>query len=301
MEVASQTLSFEPTLETASQPFTPQEMELPAPKFEKPPKKVFWAVSLSYIPGMGHVYLGDWKTAASLFAFTGASIGMMIPDNPMWQMNGAIALQSTWSYGLYAAYRDTRNYNQNAGYQYKMPNDSFADLTYAPLRWKVIKKPEVWGGFLGALAVASTVSYFAFPQEVRIKPNLSMADDPSPFIALPVGIGEEALFRGFLQSCLTEATSPWGGIAVSSLAFGAAHIPNAYMLDKEDRWRYYAFSLPLITSMGAYFGWMTYKNNSIQESVALHTWYDFVLFAASAWGPEMMITRRPQFTLSVPF
>ena len=104
-----------------------------------------------------------------------------------------------------------------------------------------------------------------------------------------------------MQSSIAEATSPWGGIAVSSLVFGAAHIPNAMLLEEEDRWRYYAFSLPLITSMGAYFGWMTHKNTSIQESVALHTWYDFVLFAASAWGPQAMIPRRPQFALSVPF
>jgi len=302
VELTAPIVTNEPIFELAAPQISSDEMELPAPKFDKAEKKIFWSVSLSYLfPGMGHAYLGDWKTASSLAGFTGASIGMMIPRNEALRMTGLVTLQSTWSYGLYAAYRDTRNYNGNSGYKYKMPNDSFADLTYAPFRWKVMKKPEVWGGLLGALAIASTVSYFAYPQEVRIKPNLATMDNLSPAIALPVGIGEESLFRGFMQSSIAEATSPWGGIAVSSLVFGAAHIPNAMLLEEEDRWRYYAFSLPLITSMGAYFGWMTHKNTSIQESVALHTWYDFVLFAASAWGPQAMITRRPQFALSVPF
>jgi membrane protease YdiL (CAAX protease family) len=212
-----------------------------------------------------------------------------------------VTFQATWSYGLYAAYRDVRKYNGQIGYSYKMPTDSFSDLAYAPFRFSVLKKPEVWGGFLGAFALATATAYFAFPGEAHIELSSSPTLHLSSIAALPIGIGEESMFRGFLQSALLEFIPPWAGIALSSLSFGAAHIPNAMALPKEDRWRYYTFSLPLITGMGAYFGWLTYKNRSLQESVAIHTWYDFVLLAASSFANTAAATGRPGFALAIPF
>jgi len=118
---------------------------------------------------------------------------------------------------------------------------------------------------------------------------------------LPVGLGEESFFRGFLQSALSETFNPLTGIILSSLLFGAAHIPNAQGLEKAERWRYYTFSLPLITGIGAYCGWLTNKNHSLQESVALHTWYDFIIFSISALATETAATGRPGFAFAVPF
>lgn len=237
------------------------------------------------IPGLGHVYLGDLKTAGGFYGSfvlgSGAAKYAYNTDNEDLYRSSNTMTQNLYMYNIYAAYRDARLHNGTSGYKYKMPTETLVDLTYAPFQWSVIKKPEVWGGVLGALAVASTVMYFGY----STKSDMSLSSSPSPLmplLAFPVGIGEEALFRGYLQSTLTESCTPWGGLALSSLAFGAVHIPNAQVLPQEERWRYYSFSLPLITGMGAYMGWLSQKNHSLKESVAVHAWYDFTLFAISA-------------------
>lgn len=157
----------------------------------------------------------------------------------------------------------------------------------------MIKKPEVWGGLLGAFVVASGVTY--------LSKALSVGGEVYPAMALPIGIGEEAFFRGFLQPQLSEVLTPWGGITASSVAFGAAHIGNAWDMDRRDRRSYYSFVLPYLTTFGVYLGWLTYKNNSLQECVALHTWYDFIIFAGSAMATEAAITNNARFALSLPF
>ena len=116
-----------------------------------------------------------------------------------------------------------------------------------------------------------------------------------PIRAFSVGISEETLFRGYLQSQFAEITTPWSGIIMSSLAFGVAHISNATYMSHEHRKNYYRFSLPFITAFEVYFGWMTYKNQSLQEAVALHSWYDFLLFAMQAIAPQAAITGEPGF------
>ena len=120
-------------------------------------------------------------------------------------------------------------------------------------------------------------------------------------MALPVGIGEEAFFRGYLQPVFSEWLTPWGGITASSAIFGAAHILNAQTMAPEHRWRYYSFILPFITSFGVYFGWLTHKNNSLQESVALHTWYDFIIFTVSSLDTQAAGTGRSSFAIAIPF
>ncbi len=281
-----------------------ETVPLELPPVDRPRKNSVIAVGLSsLIPGLGHFYLGEMGTAGGLLgsAFFSASL-ITIPGSPTYVETTSLAtFQATWFYGIYAAYRDVRKYNGQIGYSYKMPTDSLSELAYAPFRFSVLKKPEVWGGFLGAFALASTVAYFAFPNEAHIELKASTTSHFSSIAALPIGVGEESMFRGFLQSALLEFVPPWAGIALSSLSFGAAHIPNALVLNKEDRWRYYAFSLPLITGMGAYFGWITYKNRSLQESVAIHTWYDFVLLAASSLANHAAATGRPGFAIAIPF
>jgi len=104
-----------------------------------------------------------------------------------------------------------------------------------------------------------------------------------------------------MQTVLTEKLPPWSAITLSSLAFGAAHIPNAMQFNPSQRWRYYAFSLPIITSFGAYMGWLTYKNRSLKESVALHAWYDFVLMSAGALASKAAIGGKTHISHSWEF
>jgi membrane protease YdiL (CAAX protease family) len=283
---------------------TQQEIQLPAPPLARPQKSVGWAVLLSSLfPGLGHVYLDDMKMAGGLAGAGGAGLGFGLNPHASKsiRLSSLMTYQTICSYSLYSVYRDVRAYNGPSSYTYKMPADDLTDLTTAPFSWKVMKKPEVWGGVLSLLAIATGVSYLAFPGGTSKSAEDYPETKMSPLLSVPIGVGEEALFRGFLQASLAESFNPWGGIALSSIAFGAAHIPNAQALRPENRWRYYSFIVPLLTAFGSYAGWLTYKNHSLKESVALHTWYDMVLFAAGSFATEANITRERQYSFTWAF
>jgi hypothetical protein len=276
-----------------------QNLNPPSARMELPHKNSFIAVGLSVlVPGMGHVYLGDYATAGSLFGSSAIGAGALFNRNT--SIPGYYVLECAESYGIYAAYRDARLYNNNVGYSYKMPMDSFKDLSLAPFNYKVLKKPEVWGGLLGSLAAAVGVVYLENTLDIFPRCKITKSD-ARPLGAFPTGFSEEVLFRGFLQSALSETCTPAGGLILSSLLFGAAHIPNAKYFSPEERKRYYAFSIPFITSLGAYFGWMTYKNQSLQESVALHSWYDFTLFALERAAVHSAVIGKPNIAISFSF
>ncbi len=298
------TLCFSAFLKADVETLPSLEIQEPKPViFEQPYKSPFISVSLSTIfPGLGHLYLGDSKTASAFAGTVGISaLGMSLGSIPEITDSSMAMMQNTWFYGIYSTYRDVRIYNGNAGFRYPMPTDSLKALTYAPINPKIMKKPEVWGGIIGgfALAIGTTVlANHYMPASL----DTSSGSRINPLVALPVGVGEETFFRGYLQSRLAESLTPWGGIAASSILFAAAHIPNAVNYSPQDQGRYYAFSLPLIGTMGAYFGWLTYKNNSLQESVAIHTWYDFILFTGSLLASRASLTPPPQkFAISFPF
>ncbi len=288
-------------------PISPKELEMPSPVLKSLPKKnPFIAVGLSsLIPGLGHTYLGDLKTAGSLFGSTGLLYSLAVvsalKNERALAFSSVITLQNTWFYNIYAAYRDTRQYNTHVNYSYKMPKESFMDLGLAPFNLSILKKPEVWGALVGAIALGSVISYYGFHQSgSHIYTSIS-TKNIKPLAAFPVGLGEETFFRGYLQSALSETFSPWTGITISSLIFGAMHISNAQVLPSEERWRYYSFSLPFITTFGVYFGWLTYKNHSLKESVALHTWYDFILFLAGSLATPSILNKHPNFAVSFSF
>jgi len=283
-----------PTISSESLEVTPN-ITLPARK-----KSTFIAVGLSaLIPGLGHTYLGDLKTAGSLFGSSGAAhtLNILSDSNEPLRISSFVAAQNLSFYGIYAAYRDTHLYNNDIK---NIPIDSFADLSTAPFNFKILKKPEVWGGFIGAISLAAIISKVAYKSASHVRCDIS-SNEIMPLAALPIGIGEEAFFRGFIQSSFYDALPPWGAITASSLIFGLTHIPNAVLLDEKDRWRYYSFSLPFITTLGAYFGFLAYKNNSLKESVALHTWYDFTLFLIDALVVQSSIKWKKEFSFSFDF
>jgi membrane protease YdiL (CAAX protease family) len=283
--------------------------EIHAPILEKSYKRPWLAAGLSSIfPGLGQLYLGDERSALIMAGTGGLSLGITLAEAQKDHANGNILISSGLAYSTslyystYAAYRDARVANGITNYSYKMPMENFKDLTYAPFQQSVLKKAEVWGGILGAVALASVTAYFAYPEKGEVKIAASSSSPALlPPLALPVAIGEESYFRGFLQSAISENMNPMAGLVISSLAFGAAHIPNAQALDEEDRWRYYSFSLPLITALGAYCGWMTQKNHSLKESVALHMWYDFIIFTVGAFSMNKASISHKQYAVSFPF
>lgn len=277
------------------------------PIYTPPYKNAALAAGLSAIfPGLGHVYIGDMKTAGFLAGGTILATRVSSwPQSPHEISDfSAQTAYNTWMYGIYSAYRDARIMNGGTSYSYKMPTDSLADLAYAPINPRILKKPEVWGGVLGALTAAVGVGVLAHYTSSHGKaPSLSVTGRSlKPFVALPVGIGEEALFRGYLQPQLSEIFNPTASLALSSLAFGAIHLTNTRDMNKYEKRRYCTYSIPFITSLGAYFGWLAQKNGSLKECVAVHTLYDFILFGLDALGPEeASATKEHGFSMSIPF
>jgi membrane protease YdiL (CAAX protease family) len=171
--------------------------------------------------------------------------------------------------------------NGLSNYTYSGPQDSFFDLLKAPFNWEIISKPTVWGGLLADLGLGILLSSLISSHSHSFGPyhSTSVIRD---FSAFPVGIGEEALFRGCVQTEIIDKTnSPTLGVALSSILFGAAHIPNATYLNKKEKKRYYTIGIPFITTAGAYYGYRAHMTQSLKESVALHAWYDFALFSLS--------------------
>lgn len=286
-------------------PSLPEIKEPPkAPILAKPERNSFFATTLAFVPGLGHVYLGDLRTAGALFGSASLSSGLEKNKNTH-AYSQLFSSQNITFYSVYAAYRDVRINNEQKGYRYKMPTDTFEDLAFAPFRWSVIKKPEVWGGLLGSLGAATLVTYLFFEPDSHIK--CSTNQTILPFAAFSIGLGEEAFFRGYLQSFFAERMRPEAAIVTSSLIFGAAHIGNILTVENDqivlvENWKeYLAFGIPFISSLGGYMGWLTHKNQSLKQSVALHAWYDFFIFMGQAVATPSAMAGSPRFAYSLSF
>jgi len=82
-------------------------------------------------------------------------------------------------------------------------------------------------------------------------------------LAALAGVGEEALFRGVVQSALATRLPPWGAIAATAAAFGLAHALTAV----------YAV---LAAVVGAYLGWLQFASGNLLTPIVTHALYDLV-------------------------
>jgi membrane protease YdiL (CAAX protease family) len=199
-----------------------------------------------------------------------------------------LALQNLWVYGLADA-AIQKDLAERALYA---PRDSLTDLVAAPFNWQVMKWPAVWAGTLGFLAVGIGVSLLISDVDTA-----RAGDDPDLFgrrfdrrLGYPLGvgvgaglfghvaIGEEVLFRGYLQSKLARSYGERGGWIGASVIFGLAHAPNALALEGDQQRDYLLYALPIITAAGGYLGWL-YRDSDygLASPVAMHFWYDLLL------------------------
>jgi membrane protease YdiL (CAAX protease family) len=82
-------------------------------------------------------------------------------------------------------------------------------------------------------------------------------------VSLLAGLGEEMLFRGVLQSGLSDCWGTTAGLVGASLLFGICHALTA------------TYAL-LATLMGAYLGWLWLVSGNLLVPVVAHALYDFV-------------------------
>lgn len=281
------------------------------PLTRTPGRAVAWAL----FPGGGQFYLRQPAAGAAVLASTAALLaggGLLLNGSPAGgelgnpgdpRLDGkdpigfqlVMAAQNLWFTSIFAAYREARRLRGNLGYRTPLNTESIGELMTAPVRGSVLKSPWVWGGVPvmvglavglqalanGGLGGSGRSVFHGDPINVlgrRFSPAAGFALGEAYLggLFLPVGLGEEALFRGVLQPSLTELWGPWGGWAAASVAFGGIHVFN-YVgegggLDQA------AVAVPFITAVGSYMGLASMKSAyTLSRSVAIHAWYDFLL------------------------
>jgi membrane protease YdiL (CAAX protease family) len=221
------------------------------------------------------------------------------PEDPL-VVPLVIGAQNLWFYSIFDAYRDARRLRDDHGYQHPISRETLPELASAPFRPSVLKSPWVWGAVPLALGLGLGLSYLVEPEDLgEGRPSIFDVDRVNVFgrrfspgagfalgevfyasLFLPVGVGEEALFRGFIQSEMSEAWGPWGGWAGASVVFGAVHVFNFLQPGANERDA--LFAVPFITAVGSTLG-LAYMHTGyrLETSVAMHFWYDFALGTAS--------------------
>lgn len=82
-------------------------------------------------------------------------------------------------------------------------------------------------------------------------------------ISLLAGVGEEALFRGLMQTGLTEPLGLWWAIVLTSLVFGLVHFVSLG----------YAIYAAIVS---VYLGWLFVAFNNLLVPIIAHAVYDFL-------------------------
>ncbi|HVX96518.1 MAG TPA: CPBP family intramembrane glutamic endopeptidase [Polyangia bacterium] len=281
--------------------------------FAKRPKA---AAAFSVLcPGCGYFYLGNSGRGVAYLGAAGALIasGIVVLDHSPLVYDGTsvvhdsgralplfMAAQNLWFYGIFAAYRDARLARGDLGARYPVAREELPELLLAPFNPRVLKSPWVWAGLPAMLGAAVGASYLIsritatnaslamrtlsdgggvqfFGHHYGTASGVALGETYNLGVYLPVGVGEEALFRGVIQAGLSEtALGLWGGWAVGSAIFGAAHTFN--FIGEENGVRTAALAVPYLMLTGSYLGVVFIKSDfSLRRSVALHFWYDFLL------------------------
>jgi membrane protease YdiL (CAAX protease family) len=267
-------------------------------------------------PGCGYFYLRQPGRAAAYLGATGALVATgvalaagedlsfygeigeprMSPSLAPLAIPALIAAQNLWSYGIFASYRDARLARGDLGYRYPISREGLDDLVVAPFRPRVLARPWFWAGVPLMLGAAIGFSALVAPDDLgrgtrslsevdRVwflgrgygkKAGFLLGESYYAGLFLPVGIGEEALFRGAIQPAMTEWLGLWPGWAATSLLFGGVHAFN--FIGEEDAGSTMLKAVPFISVVGSVLGLTAIKTGfQLETSVAQHFWYDFLL------------------------
>jgi membrane protease YdiL (CAAX protease family) len=263
-------------------------------------------------PGCGQLYLRQYGEGAAFLGTTAALVAggiALMRGHTVTSLSGPVdsarvpagllmitTAQNEWFYSIFDAYRDERVLRDDAGYKFAITRETLPELVSAPFRPRVLASPWVWGGVPIALGAGLAITYLMSRDELTGNPNIRDIDGLNVLghrfsrwtgfaagegyyagLFASVGVGEEALFRGFIQTELEERLGTWGGLALASAIFGTIHLTN-YGTDPKAA----LVAIPVIATLGSSLGLAyIHTGHRLETSVAMHFWYDFLLSTAA--------------------
>ncbi|MBS1123349.1 MAG: hypothetical protein H6Q90_5577 [Deltaproteobacteria bacterium] len=286
----------------ATSPALPAVTSPAAPMVTKPattavvggPRPALAATLALLFPGAGHAYVGNWGRAAGLFGTEAALIGggflldHATDDKALGRHYLVGVGANIHMYGVFDAYREARRRIGDRGYRHPVDKASYTDLLLAPVspsamfEWRTM---AVASTFI-ALGVGLRVAFHRenYPDGLYLgnpkRTDNIFGHDVDPYAAFSlgvpvlgpkyanVGLGEEALFRGVVQSGMSEWWGPgWANLGQATV-FSLFHVINPqYGFDPA------AYFQAL--GAGLAFGWLQEKTHDLRHSTAAHAWIDF--------------------------
>ncbi|MBI4421578.1 MAG: CPBP family intramembrane metalloprotease [Gemmatimonadetes bacterium] len=238
------------------------------------------AFSATAVLGMGLFFTGD----------TAAALHQALPRSAGGQQAflGAQLYQTAGSLSAYDSFRRSLPSLRRVGkHQFLEHHEPLGALFTAPFDLRFLGRWTTWL----ELAYTGVIAVILVSEETRpgklYQPYKARDAAFGAGLSLQAGIGEEALFRGWLYPVLHQAVGRrmWLSNSIQATTFGLLHAPNAG-----------PFAL-VIAGWAWYQGWLTRKNGwSIRESIFHHFWYDVAIVTITLATDE----RAPGVTLALP-
>jgi membrane protease YdiL (CAAX protease family) len=166
-------------------------------------------------------------------------------------------------YSMYSSYRDASKGNNDQG-------ETFQSLAKAPFQWKYISDPKLFLPVLVTLSLGMIPTSDPTPNTLAPR---SMVQDGTLYMGsfvngISPAIGEEAFFRGMINTQAVNSMGLYPGIATSGMIFSLAHGMNADFRE--------GFGIRFLG--GAYLGYIHAMNQfDLRPGVAMHFWWNFLI------------------------
>jgi membrane protease YdiL (CAAX protease family) len=163
------------------------------------------------------------------------------------------------------------------------PLNRWGTLGAAAILWGVIAAAVTYALLAAASRYSTVMQRHIQPLLARVRPLFArLAWWQLLAIALLAGLGEELLFRVFLQPAIASFTSPWLAIAIASLVFAALHFLS---------WLYFLLTLVV----GALLGAAYYVTQSVVLVILWHGIYDVIALWVLVYAPHLLgVAAAPQ-------
>jgi membrane protease YdiL (CAAX protease family) len=170
---------------------------------------------------------------------------------------------STIFYSIYSSHRDANRINDDQG-------ESFQSLAKAPFQWRYISDPKLFVPIIVTLGLGMIPTADPTPNTLAPK---SMVQDGTLYAGsfingISPAIGEEAFFRGMINTQAVNRMGLYPGITTSGLIFSMAHGMNSDFRE--------GFGIRFIG--GAYLGYLHAVNQfDLRPGIAMHFWWNFLV------------------------